>query len=708
MPLIGECQQMCPEEEISQRLLQDKFSISPFECDFEGNFRPELAIKTFHRSDASKIYKAEDIRPLPVLIKTHKHIFDFVIKQKTNTVPGTSEIQMFHYVSDKLRSIRNDIIIQGLYQTEVIDIYEKNLLFYIWAGLKFYRMDLNEFDPTQNLEQITQTFLSLKEQYDNYLSVNGKHSKNEFFFSALDLITFIERDEFMSKLMQLSTEIINSKYIKAVLKIKEKYENNLITEFFECLENLPIQFVSYVFQNCSGIWKQSILYLRKGYCSNFFPLELFTNTLKIKSEDLEKIYCVFNITVDKEKCKFNVKENASSHYELPNLFVPESFEKIDDVNNCLNFVNNLSITEENMDQVKDNNFENSSCLNNFKAEIKQETILPKKQEEILQKPIEESKKILNVDTTEEIKREVKPIALKTTKPKHSQEYLTPTVPKNIPKPNIQQNKSNFLEILAMIPDNIPPISYSTVLLVADDESSSSNFALNYFDFINSDTAICGKFTNQKSNCYILVTRNREHPSISSILNCQEINPLEYSEIPVILFNELSGYSTQSAFSSCLRKSILAGITEIKPYDISDFIYRVLSGIGEIIQTSSWRNSTANSIISLYNICFEVLSDFFLSKEFISLLLPFEHNLLTYDMLYSYCQSLLSMKINLLNYIQSNHVLSGTNWPRYILSNIKFDIQKFIVPICKSFDPQTYFEFIIYKIFQLNINKDKIL
>ena len=138
------------------------------------------------------------------------------------------------------------------------------------------------------------------------------------------------------------------------------------------------------------------------------------------------------------------------------------------------------------------------------------------QEEILQKPIEESKKILNVDTTEEIKREVKPIALKTTKPKHSQEYLTPTVPKNIPKPNIQQNKSNFLEILAMIPDNIPPISYSTVLLVADDESSSSNFALNYFDFINSDTAICGKFTNQKSNCYILVTRNREHPSISSI------------------------------------------------------------------------------------------------------------------------------------------------------------------------------------------------
>ena len=184
--VVGTCLDMCPRDEFHEH---DNYTLPVFEADpVTGLFRPDLAVKMFQRSAASKVYKPSEIRPLPVLQRTLDHLINYVIGERTGTTHGTTELNMYHYVRDRVRAIRTDITVQHLVSREVVEMLEKIALFYIWAAGRFHGAHRGDFDPIQNMEQITDNLHTIQEQFEE-LPPEDRVLEEEF--RALNLLVFI-------------------------------------------------------------------------------------------------------------------------------------------------------------------------------------------------------------------------------------------------------------------------------------------------------------------------------------------------------------------------------------------------------------------------------------------------------------------------------------------------------------------------------------
>ena len=267
--IIGTCMEMCPASELFQHNNMN-FEINPITKEFD----PKFAIKTFHRSDAGKKILPSDVRPLPILQKTMDHIINVVIGKLVGLTPGATEWNMAKFVRDIFRSIRQDITIQNLKGPEVIDMLEKMALFFIACGVKF--LDEEEFDPTQNFEQVTQTLLSLDEYYDDYFSKTGKHSTNESEFRAAHLLVSITEDRFMLKIVQLPQVVLQSAAIKTVLDLRQAYNTNNLHQFVNIAMNSPLHLMCVAISSAKQFWTLSLKHFRIA-CKQF---SLSTNFFK--------------------------------------------------------------------------------------------------------------------------------------------------------------------------------------------------------------------------------------------------------------------------------------------------------------------------------------------------------------------------------------------------------------------------------------------
>mgnify|MGYP002475507665 CR=1 FL=1 len=331
---VGTCQNMCPETEYKNR------PINAFECDLNGKFQPKLAIKEYHRSDQGRQIREKDLRPLPVLLKTLDHILNYVIGQKTNTSPETSEIQMYYFVRDRLRIIRSeDITVQNLDGPGVIRILETSCLFFIWAGTRFNMENREIFDYKQNVEQITQSLLSLTDLYDKYFEETHQHYPSEPFFRSLDLITYFIYPGFMVKLLSFSDEIRNSNYIQAVLEIRKAILTRDISLFLSILDHVPVQMASYILQRSKIIWEDIGYALRVSFSKRPFPKTFLTDFMRIPNELINtwsKSF-VLSKSQDQNYFTYDVKSSLKTSL-LPDVIVPDSFRLIQKFNNPNEFL----------------------------------------------------------------------------------------------------------------------------------------------------------------------------------------------------------------------------------------------------------------------------------------------------------------------------------------------------------------------------------
>lgn len=747
--IVGTCQYMCPLSESSKRV------ISAFELDPKGNVNPNYAIKEFHRSEAGKVYYANETRPLPVLIKTLDHLINYVIGEKTNKTPETSELEMYRFVRGRIRAINSDITIQNLEGEEVIQIFETSLLFFIWAGTRFNMENDDSFSQKQNIDQITKINVSLAIQYDNYLLKNHKHFPSEPFFRAIDLITFLKNPGYMPKLLSFPEEIINTKYIQIVIEIRKSMLSNDISHFLTILDHTPVQMASYILQNSQFLWKDMGYELRQCLTHRPFPKTFLTDYLKIPHSILNiwsKSYALSE-SPDHNYFNYNIKSEFQTEL-IPSVIVPDKFRQIKKFNNPIEF---LQIDED---------------FSSVAFQLPTEFIQQQQQEEDISPKKEIAQPVAPITTTNENENEIKieqdtdqSLAVPSKKvtiqeepnvdqdnipisppepdfPKESKDNAEISVflnennshfPKIVPNrpnstnpklfkkdgsrisvtnraiskknliisnPELFEEKISIKEIMSMIPYRIPRMSYACILLVADDESSSSTFARNRFFPKNQDgsnsnlTVLCEKFRSSSETCYILITRNIDHVGATSIFYCNEFDDPESNEnlnqnVPIIKFEAGIGFSPVLTFNSCLRKTIEMGITEINPFNLSDLVQTIFSGFLKSISYTSWQLASANAIFKILNSGLICISDHLVDNSFIKFILPFEHNEFSFDELNKYASKIKSLKFNLIDNISSRRSISGSNWSTYIKNRIDISFPPFIVPLSVKFDQNTF-------------------
>lgn len=212
---VGTCQEMCPEFERVERIVQlmvdgsEKVTTMDMkawdqkdEADGSGQIPStsdsdikvpceQLMVKRFRRSAAGYDEQLpSDIRPPAVLQQTLNYLFNDV-------VGGPQPLATVHkFVWDRTRGIRNDFSIQQVTRTEdlkiAIDCFERIARFHILSLHQLSRLqsEKGEFDAHQEREQLNNTLLSLMYYYDD--SRHKLTSPNEAEFRAYCIVFEIQ------------------------------------------------------------------------------------------------------------------------------------------------------------------------------------------------------------------------------------------------------------------------------------------------------------------------------------------------------------------------------------------------------------------------------------------------------------------------------------------------------------------------------------
>ncbi|XP_048415417.2 SAC3 domain-containing protein 1 [Stegostoma tigrinum] len=178
----GTCPGMCPDKERDERQRQKR--LHKFEI-LEGTVRdrlpranPHRIVKEYARPAAGKeAAQLCELRPAHVLLKTVHYLVNEIVPRH---VEPWAEV--YDYVFDRLRSVRQDMTIQKVSGPIAVTILEKTLRFLLCASYWLCEEPIQVFDPKMNDVHAQECFSLLLANYSD-----GNY-KNEVEFQALAIL----------------------------------------------------------------------------------------------------------------------------------------------------------------------------------------------------------------------------------------------------------------------------------------------------------------------------------------------------------------------------------------------------------------------------------------------------------------------------------------------------------------------------------------
>ncbi|KAH0785642.1 germinal-center associated nuclear protein [Histomonas meleagridis] len=709
--MLGECMTMCPPSQFIRYPngeLVHEGAVSAFEFNPNtGKFDENLAISKYVRSGAQKKYDPKDIRPLPVLQKTMDFIFSYVIQKRLNTSEDTTYLDLYLFLRDRFRAIELDITLQNLQGLEVIEILFKILLFFIWSGAKFVCYSSDKFSYKQNQELLENCFSLLQERYDNFYMQNGYRAPFDYEFKSLNLLLNLPSQGFMNKLMTFPNDVINSPPIQAAINLRKAVVNNDVKQFLNIINNTPIYISITALENSAILYIDALVNLRKSLREQF-PIVMVKNLFEFSDENLNTFSEAFQIKSYKNVSPniVNFENNTNTDLSIiPNVVIPESIQNAFDSISLIDFLcppmeSSTNVPppiapQETFPTPKTETFptpktetfpipnEETEQIDIKQNEESGEQTLPS--EETEQSYEEEEEETEQIYTKEEdeapkeeiIEEEVKPIVIRKQIPRFN------CIPIPIPLPQ---------KLYTMLPMNLPRLCYSSLYILSNDDSFSSEIANSQLQITNEndpETVFVGKFTLDNSVVYISILRKPVN-NITCVLNCEDTNSTACDY--VFRAEECSSYSL--GFDSIFRRAFVASLREFYSCDILQIVKNVFAKSFRLLESSDWINSSANAVISFINKVINLIIDNFKSDEFIQKILPFSLRLIQKSEFLRYVNELYKLQIPLIDVENSVTPIEGSSWPLYIRDNIEIKLQSFLLPIDKGFDIEMFADKII--------------
>lgn len=230
-PIIGRCLLMCPEKE--RRMREREGLLHKYEIDEKTKHMekrkadPAKIIKCFSRSAAGQdMTDPYSLRPSHVLLSTIRYLFTEII-----TKTDLDWTLIYDFVFDRLRSIRQDAVIQRIDITSNILLLEPIVRFHIYAAQRLCIKNISEFDAKINNKHLLECITQLLVLYDNrgYKNINNTEIHEELEklalndsrseMEALYILVHIGDQEALKRALMLPSELKNSPAIQLAIKI---------------------------------------------------------------------------------------------------------------------------------------------------------------------------------------------------------------------------------------------------------------------------------------------------------------------------------------------------------------------------------------------------------------------------------------------------------------------------------------------------------
>ncbi|XP_071139710.1 SAC3 domain-containing protein 1-like [Mytilus edulis] len=303
---VGTCNFMCPPAEIELRtrerlvhFLEKTVQNGRLQTD------TDKMVKEYSRPAAGKRDPGpNDLRPPEVLVRTVDYLLGSITAKK-----DVAWKDIYDFVFDRLRCIRQDMVIQNIGGSSAINILEKIARFHIYAGYRLCTEPIARFDPKIN-NQHTQE--CLKRLLYVYSVVPGNHDNRQEFESVYLLYNLGQTDALMH-FYDLSKDLRTSSLISLCYRTSIEY---MLGNHVRCLRLLhhhlckryPILLCA-LHRHLSNIQRQSLQTMNTAFSSkvskypvgNLLKLFMFTDTDQVISECEQ---CGLNISNDKQSVNF--------------------------------------------------------------------------------------------------------------------------------------------------------------------------------------------------------------------------------------------------------------------------------------------------------------------------------------------------------------------------------------------------------------------
>ncbi|KAF7138610.1 hypothetical protein RHSIM_Rhsim07G0071700 [Rhododendron simsii] len=188
--LVGTCPSMCPVEERLQRERVRDLSVFERLNGSYGKTSSSLAVKKFCRTISTRTIQASDVRPLPVLEETLSYLLNLLDSDE-------HPFEVVHdFIFDRTRSIRQDLSMQNIINTRVIQMFEKMVKFHVISHHKLRRcsgsLNISSMHHL-NMEQLMKVLTSLYHLYEANRKSQSIY-ENEAEFRSLYVLLHLSSD----------------------------------------------------------------------------------------------------------------------------------------------------------------------------------------------------------------------------------------------------------------------------------------------------------------------------------------------------------------------------------------------------------------------------------------------------------------------------------------------------------------------------------
>lgn len=299
--LQGTCMEMCPYRE---RILREKQRrLHPFERVenvSEAKLPVDVVVKEYSRPAAGKQLDPRDIRPAPVLVKTINYLLTDVLNKPSPLY------YKCEFISNRVRSIRQDLTAQNIQSLEAIDILEKATRYYLIMAVKLSQEPLENFDPILHSTHTRECLRKLLDLYGLHKDITFK---NRASFQACDLILNLCSPNIYHHVQILdNNNLRRCREIKHVIHLIKLNLNGNFIGVFRAASKLPYLESCAFFCNIQPIRCQGLSVMNTAFSSKnlTYPLPLFADSFYFDSHELATQFCLaHNISVKDGKVFFN-------------------------------------------------------------------------------------------------------------------------------------------------------------------------------------------------------------------------------------------------------------------------------------------------------------------------------------------------------------------------------------------------------------------
>ncbi|XP_067824682.1 SAC3 domain-containing protein 1 [Heptranchias perlo] len=272
---VGTCTGMCPDRERDERQRQKR--LHRFEI-LAGQpaADPRRTVKEYSRPAAGKeAPRLSELRPARVLLQTVHYLIDEIVGG--NVGPWA---EVYDYVFDRLRSVRQDMTIQQIDGQITVTILEKSLRFLLCASYFLCDEQIRVFDVKMSDVHVQECFSWLLGSYPT-----GEY-ENEAEFQALAVLYNLGSVKAHHHALLLPEHIRNTPDMRLAFDINRDFAEGNYVRCLRAMRRLPFLHSCAIHRHIGTVRQRLLRVFSHGYSSRNcrYPMRALTGLLALDSQ----------------------------------------------------------------------------------------------------------------------------------------------------------------------------------------------------------------------------------------------------------------------------------------------------------------------------------------------------------------------------------------------------------------------------------------